>query len=165
MNFALKQLFSLILPFIVLVVVPFAIESSLVVVVDIVFVVGALLAGVGLVFLATTASMFIRFGRGSLAPWNPTRKLVVSGLYSYVRNPMITGVLTALLGETLIFHSFWIFIWLITFFIINSIYFVLLEEPGLVKRFGEEYLEYKRNVPRWIPRLKPWKRNSKDAIW
>jgi protein-S-isoprenylcysteine O-methyltransferase Ste14 len=164
MHFVLKQLFSLILPFTVLVVVPFAIESNLVVAVDFVFVVGALLAAAGLLFLATTVSMFIRFGRGTLAPWNPTSKLIVSGLYSYVRNPMITGVLTALLGETLIFHSVRIFIWLIAFFIINSIYFVLSEEPGLVKRFGEEYLEYKRNVPRWIPRLKPWKLNNRKAI-
>jgi protein-S-isoprenylcysteine O-methyltransferase Ste14 len=108
--------------------------------------------------------MFIRFGRGTIAPWNPTRKLVVSGLYLHVRNPMIIGVLTALLGESLIFHSVQIFTWLIAFFIINNIYFVLSEEPGLTKRFGEEYLEYKRNVPRWIPRLRPWKIDTKDAI-
>jgi protein-S-isoprenylcysteine O-methyltransferase Ste14 len=73
-------------------------------------------------------------------------------------------VLTALLGETLILHSVRVFIWLIAFFFINSIYFVISEEPGLVRRFGKEYLEYKRNVPRWIPRLKPWKVNDKDAI-
>jgi protein-S-isoprenylcysteine O-methyltransferase Ste14 len=113
MYFVLKQLFSLILPFIALVVVPLAMESSSVIVADDLFVVGVLLAAAGLIVLAVTASMLFRIGRGTLAPWNPTRKLVVSGLYSYVRNPMITGVHTALLGESLIFHSVRIFIWLI----------------------------------------------------
>jgi protein-S-isoprenylcysteine O-methyltransferase Ste14 len=47
--------------------------------------------------------------------------------------------------------------WAILVFIINTVYFIFSEEPGLQKRFGEEYVEYKKNVPRWIPRLKPWK--------
>lgn len=165
MHFVLKQLFSLMLPFTVLVVVPFAIERNPIVVIDIQFVFGALFVSAGLVFLIMTISIFVRIGRGTLAPWNPARNLIVSGLYSYVRNPMITGVLAVLLGETLIFHSIRIFIWLITFFIINNIYFVLSEEPGLVKRYGEEYLVYKRNVPRWIPRMKSWKINSSDDRW
>ena len=160
----LKHLFSFILPLTVLVFIPFAIQSSFVITADIEFAVGALLAVAGLILLAVTASMVIRFGGGTIAPWNPTRKLVVSGLYLHVRNPMIIGVLTVLLGESLIFHSVQIFTWLIVFFIINNIYFVLSEEPGLTKRFGEEYLEYKRNVPRWIPKLRPWKFDNKDAI-
>lgn len=164
MHFDTKQMFSLILPFTVLIVVPFTIESSLIVVVDTVSILGALLVAVGLVFIAITISMFIYIGRGTLAPWHPTRRLITSGIYSYVRNPMITSVLTVLLGETLIFHSIRIFIWFIVFFFLNHIYFVLSEEPGLVKRFGEEYLEYKRNVPRWIPRVKPWKLINKNNI-
>jgi len=63
---------------------------------------------------------------------------------------MITGVLTALLGESMILHSSRIFTWFVLFFVINSTYFTILEEPGLVSKFGDEYLEYKRNVPRWI---------------
>jgi protein-S-isoprenylcysteine O-methyltransferase Ste14 len=159
----LKHLFSFILPLTVLVIVPFAIESKFTISVAIEFLIGTLFATVGIVILAVTASDLRRFGKGTIAPWNPTRKLVVNGLYLYVRNPMITGVLTALLGESLIFHAISIFVWLIMFFVINNIYFVLSEEPGLVKRFGAEYLEYKRNVPRWIPRLKPWDGNEKDA--
>ena len=164
MHSVLKQLLPFMLPLAVLVLIPFAIEKGFAIVVDIEFAVGALLAVAGLILLAVTASMVIRFGAGTIAPWDPTRKLVVRGLYLHVRNPMIIGVLTALLGESLILHSVQMFAWFIAFFIINNIYFVFSEEPGLTKRFGEEYLEYKRNVPRWIPRLRPWKINNKDAI-
>jgi protein-S-isoprenylcysteine O-methyltransferase Ste14 len=70
---------------------------------------------------------------------------------------MITGVLAVLLGEALVFHSVPILAWFVVAFAINHVYFIAFEEPGLVERFGEEYLEYKKNVPRWIPRLRPWK--------
>ncbi|MGD0339628.1 MAG: isoprenylcysteine carboxylmethyltransferase family protein [Bacteroidota bacterium] len=163
MNTISKQLLSFVLPFIVLVVVPLAIESNFTIMIDILSVIGLILVAGGMVILAITISMFIRMGKGTLAPWNPTKKLVVTGFYSHVRNPMITGVLTTLLGESSIFHSTTIFIWSIIFFIINSIYFMFSEEPGLIRRFGEEYLEYKRNVPRWIPRLKPWKPTEENA--
>ena len=62
---------------------------------------GALLAAAGLTMLAWTVTLFIRIGRGTLAPWDPTRKLVVRGPYAHVRNPMITGVLAILIGEAL----------------------------------------------------------------
>ncbi len=119
-------------------------------------IVGGLFCLLGLVIFGLTIKMFIEIGRGTLAPWSPTRKLITGGLYGYVRNPMITSVLTILIGEALVFHSVPILIWAVVFFAINSIYFVALEEPGLARRFGEEYLEYKKNVPRWIPRLRPW---------
>ena len=69
---------------------------------------------------------------------------------------MISSVLAILLGETIAFGSLGIFIWFLLFFGINNVYFVLSEEPGLEKRFGEDYRIYKKNVPRWIPRLRPW---------
>ncbi len=78
-------------------------------------------------------------------------------MYAYVRNPMILGVIIVLLGESLVISSWSIFAWAILVFLINTVYFIFSEEPGLQKRFGEEYREYKRNVPRWIPRSKPWK--------
>jgi protein-S-isoprenylcysteine O-methyltransferase Ste14 len=61
---------------------------------------------------------------------------------------MLTCVLALLLSEAMVLHSTPILIWCVSFFVINNIYFVLVEEPGLEKRFGEEYSEYKRNVPR-----------------
>lgn len=164
MHSILKQIFSFILPLTVLVVIPFSIESNFAVMVDVGFLLGLLSAVAGLSVLGGTASQFIRFGGGTIAPWSPTKKLVLSGLYLHVRNPMILGVLSTLIGETLIFHSLKILIWLISFFIINNIYFVFLEEPGLAKRFGEEYLQYKKNVPRWIPLLRPWKRETKNLL-
>jgi len=64
--------------------------------------------------------------------------------------------LMTLLGESIVFGSLGILICFLLFFIINHIYFIYSEEPGLAKRFGDEYMTYKRNVPRWIPRLRPW---------
>ena len=157
MRLLMKRLFSFILPITVLVIIPALIENNFRIEVDAERIIGALLAASGLVVVGITASLFFRTGEGTIAPWSPTRKLVLTGPYLYVRNPMITGVLTVLLGESLVFHSVPILLWLISFFLINNFYFLLSEEPGLAKRFGAEYLHYKRNVPRWIPRLKPWR--------
>jgi protein-S-isoprenylcysteine O-methyltransferase Ste14 len=153
----LKHLFSLILPITVLIVVPTYIESDFGFSMSGLTFAGAGLIVAGLATVVAAITMFIRIGRGTLAPWNPTQKLVVRGMYARVRNPMITGVLAVLLGESLVFRSKNIFVWFVAFFFINYAYFVLFEEPGLEKRFGEEYLEYKSHVPRWIPRLKPWR--------
>lgn len=113
------------------------------------------LAGFGL--FAWCVSLFARVGQGTLAPWDPTRRLVAVGPYRYVRNPMISGVLTMLVGEALFLGSRVIAIWAATFMAINQMYFMLLEEPGLERRFGTAYREYKLSVPRWIPRATPWK--------
>ena len=120
---------------------------------------GILLILLGLFFLIYTNKSFFKIGRGTLAPWDPPKKLVVEGAYRYVRNPMISGVLMVVLGEALIFYSIELFLLFILFFVINHVYFIYSEEPGLIKRFGDDYIEYKKNVPRWIPRLKPWNKN------
>ena len=118
---------------------------------------GALLAAAGLGMLAWTVTLFIRIGRGTLAPWDPTRKLVVRGPYAHVRNPMITGVLAILVGEALAFGARSLWTWAALFVAINHVYFLVSEEPGLADRFGAEYDEYKRHVPRWLPRLSAWR--------
>jgi protein-S-isoprenylcysteine O-methyltransferase Ste14 len=118
--------------------------------------IGGLLIAAGLAMLVWTVSLFIRIGQGTLAPWDPTRKLVVKGPYARVRNPMISGVLCVICGEAIALSSSRLCVWAILFFIVNHAYFVLSEEPGLVRRFGDEYEEYRRNVPRWLPRRKPW---------
>ena len=69
---------------------------------------------------------------------------------------MITGVLFILAGEAFYFNAEPILLWAAIFFIISNIYFILIEEPGLLKRFGEDYKKYKGNVPRWIPKTKPY---------
>jgi protein-S-isoprenylcysteine O-methyltransferase Ste14 len=103
-----------------------------------------------------TISLFATVGEGTLAPWDPTQKLVVRGIYRYVRNPMIIGVLSVLLGEAVFLGSLPVLVWFLIFFAVNATYIPLLEERGLAGRFGDDYLVYKRNVPRWIPRLTPW---------
>ncbi len=121
---------------------------------------GAAVAAIGIFLLAATIRLFIAIGRGTLAPWEPPQKLVVEGPYRYVRNPMISGVSLILAGEAVLFSSHYLLIWLIVFFLINHTYFMLVEEPGLAKRFGEEYEIYKQNVPRWLPRLTPWEKEA-----
>ena len=158
----LKQLFSFILPVTVLIIVPMAIENNRSVTNLRQALEGFVIVGIGLWMMIVTIRSFIRKGKGTLAPWNPTHKLIISGLYAYVRSPMIIGVILVLLGESLIFLSFNIFVWALAFFIINNIWFTVYEEPDLEKKFGEEYKAYKKQVHRWIPRLHPYKpgRNS-----
>ncbi len=74
---------------------------------------------------------------------------------------MISGVALMLLGEALYAGSRATGIWFILFLGINHLYFVLSEEPGLEKRFGENYLQYKKSVPRWVPRMRPLKEQHK----
>jgi len=116
--------------------------------------VGALLVAAGLALVAWTVRLFVTLGRGTLAPWAPTSALVVRGPYRYVRNPMITGVGTILGGQALFFRSWAVAIELAVFAIVNAIYFPLIEEPGLQRRFGVEYEEYCARVPRWLPRVR-----------
>ena len=117
---------------------------------------GAALAGAGLTLMYRTISLFAREGGGTLAPWDPTRKLVVRGPYRYVRNPMIVGVLCVVMGEAVAFGSPALALWAALFFTMNAVWFPLVEEPGLVRRFGEQYDDYRQHVPRWLPRSTPW---------
>jgi protein-S-isoprenylcysteine O-methyltransferase Ste14 len=113
---------------------------------------GAALIAAGLALWTWTALLLARLGRGTLAPWDPTQRLVVAGPYRHVRNPMISAVLAVLIGEALVFASGGLALYCALFFAVNWLYFVLHEEPGLEHRFGAAYREYKRTVPRWIPR-------------
>jgi protein-S-isoprenylcysteine O-methyltransferase Ste14 len=100
--------------------------------------------------------LFAKVGQGTLAPWDPTHNLVAVGPYRFIRNPMISSVALLLISESL-FRASWVTgIWAGVFIMINHAYFILSEEPGLEKRFGEAYRVYKNSVPRWIPRIKPW---------
>jgi protein-S-isoprenylcysteine O-methyltransferase Ste14 len=118
---------------------------------------GAPLVLGGIALWTWTVRLFARIGRGTLAPWDPTERLVVAGPYAHVRNPMITGVVAVLAGEALILGSVAIGIWALAFTAINHIFFLAYEEPAVERRFGDEYRLYKQNVPRWIPRRTPWR--------
>jgi protein-S-isoprenylcysteine O-methyltransferase Ste14 len=118
--------------------------------------VGLALIGLGLFLMVQTIALFFNVGKGTLAPWDETQKLVVQGIYRHVRNPMITGVFCILLGEAILFGSLPVLYWFVFVVVLNMIYIPLLEEPGLQERFGEDYQRYKQHVPRWIPRLRAW---------
>ena len=118
---------------------------------------------VGLGLFISTLRLFAHEGRGTLAPWDPPRHLVVRGPYRYVRNPMIAGVLFMLVGIALVLRSRPHAIWALLFLGINATYIPLLEEPPLEWRFGEEYREYRRHVPRFLPRLRPWSGGPAEA--
>jgi protein-S-isoprenylcysteine O-methyltransferase Ste14 len=115
---------------------------------------GGLLVGLGFALVVWTISLFAHEGRGTLAPWDATTRLVVRGPYRYVRNPMITGVAFILGGEAVLFRSWPLVILLAIFVAINAVYFPLVEEPGLRRRFGAEYDAYCADVPRWLPRVR-----------
>jgi protein-S-isoprenylcysteine O-methyltransferase Ste14 len=115
-----------------------------------------LLIALGLILFVWTVTLFATAGRGTLAPWDPTQRLVVLGPYRHVRNPMISSVLAVLLGEAALLGSLPVFAWFLLFFMLNHLYIPRFEEPGLDRRFGEDYRRYKQRVPRWFPRLRAW---------
>ena len=117
---------------------------------------GALVILCGLALVVVTVRFFATLGRGTLAPWDPPRHLVVAGVYRHVRNPMISGVVLILFGEALGLLSLPLLAWALGFLALNMTYIPLLEEPMLEGRFGDEYRLYKRNVPRWVPRRTAW---------
>ena len=117
---------------------------------------GVLLVVGGLLLVVRTVVLFATLGEGTLAPWDATSRLVVSGPYRRVRNPMLSGVFAILLGESLLLGSLPLLLWFGGVVLVNVVYMPLVEEPGLSRRFGEEYEVYCANVPRWIPRIRAW---------
>jgi len=124
---------------------------------------GAGLIGLGLALVAWTVALFAGVGRGTLAPWHPTSRLVVRGPYRHVRNPMITGVAAILAGEAALLGSPSLAAWAVAVLGVNAVYMPLVEEPGLRRRYGEAYDVYRANVPRWVPRLRAWPPAGQDA--
>ena len=117
---------------------------------------GVIVGAVGVLLFVSSLRRFATEGDGTLAPWDPPRKLVVRGPYRYVRNPMISGVIFIQFAEALVLLSKPHAMWALTFLAVNFIYIPLLEEPQLKFRFGKEYEDYCRNVPRLFPRMTPY---------
>ena len=113
----------------------------------------------GLALAVWTVRLFRTVGEGTPAPWAPPKRLVVRGPYRHVRNPMITSVLLMFGAESLFFGSWHLAGWMLVFLLGNAVYFPLVEERALERRFGDAYRLYKANVPRWIPSWRSW-----DAI-
>jgi protein-S-isoprenylcysteine O-methyltransferase Ste14 len=118
-------------------------------------VIGVALITVGIPVLVHSFVRFVMQG-GTPAPIAPTERLVVSGLYRYVRNPMYLAVLSIILGQALLFGQLRL-LWYAGLILLAFVTFVrTYEEPTLARQFGDDYDEYRRGVPAWWPRLHPW---------
>ncbi len=110
----------------------------------------------GAILIIGTIRLFATVGKGILAPWDPTQRLVVRGVYRFVRSPIIGCILAILLGEVLLTRPAFLFGWFVACLITNLVYIPQVEEPNLLQRFGEPYRRYANYVPRWVPRPRPW---------
>ena len=111
-------------------------------------------AALGLALLLWCFVDFLRIGRGTPAPLAPPTRLVIAGLYRYVRNPMYVAIVLALAGETLLLGLWTVAAWAGVLWLTFHLFVVLYEEPHLKKVFGADYEAYLRTVPRWIPRAR-----------
>ena len=118
--------------------------------------VGAGFVLVGLFLLLDSFARFALEGLGTPAPIAPTKHLVVTGLYRYVRNPMYVGVVSAIVGQALLFGNIDLLIYGAVIWLAFHLFVLIYEEPTLKDTFGSEYDRFRAHVPRWIPRLRPW---------
>lgn len=125
--------------------------------------VGVLLIVAGLPVLLDSFARFALQGLGTPAPIFPTRHLVVSGLYRYVRNSMYVAVVFLILGQGLFFGSIRILEYGFAVWAGFHLFVLSYEEPTLRKTYGVEYEQFCANVPRWIPRLRPWRRDQEQG--
>jgi protein-S-isoprenylcysteine O-methyltransferase Ste14 len=116
--------------------------------------IGLFCIGAGILLLGSCIWEFARRGRGTLAPVDPPRKLVVRGLYRYVRNPMYLSVTMIVLGEALLVGSMALIVYWAVWFLAANLFVIGYEEPALRRRFGEPYELYARQVNRWLPTWK-----------
>ena len=127
--------------------------------------VGGLLIAGGLGLLVWTVLLFDREGKGTLGVGKVLGEpvhLVVQGPYRHVRNPMISGVLAILLAEAAVAASGWLLLWFAIFFACLATFIPFWEEPHLAQRYGSDYVNYRENVPAWIPRISAGGRTHKS---
>jgi protein-S-isoprenylcysteine O-methyltransferase Ste14 len=124
---------------------------------------GVLLIAVGLPVLLDSFARFAVQGLGTPAPIFPTRHLVVSGLYRYVRNPMYVAVVTLILGQGLFFGDARVLEYGIAVWTAFHLFVLIYEEPTLRNTYGSEYEAFCANVHRWVPRLRPWRQSREDS--
>jgi protein-S-isoprenylcysteine O-methyltransferase Ste14 len=120
-------------------------------------VLGGVLAAVGVLVLVHAFVRFVTEGRGTPVPIAPPMRLVVGGLYSYVRNPMYVAVEAVILGQALLLARLDLVMYAAVVALVTTLFVVAYEEPELSRRFGADYAEYRRRVGRWLPRLRPWR--------
>ena len=117
---------------------------------------GGILLALGVAGLLDSFVRFAVQGLGTPAPVFPTRHLVVTGLYRYVRNPMYVAVVSAILGQGLLLGDVALLEYGVVVWLLFHLFVLLYEEPTLRKSFGPEYEAFCSAVPRWIPRFSAW---------
>jgi protein-S-isoprenylcysteine O-methyltransferase Ste14 len=125
-------------------------------------VLGAILLLAGLIVLIQAFVRFVVEGLGTPAPIAAPQRLVVGGLYRYVRNPMYVAVLAAIVGQALLLGRLGLLVYAAPLWLISAGFVRWYEEPTLTRRFGADYEAYRRAVPAWWPRLRPWKPTDRD---
>jgi protein-S-isoprenylcysteine O-methyltransferase Ste14 len=116
---------------------------------------GALLFLAGALLLFSGAYYLVLRGDGTPLPFDPPKRLVVAGPYAYVQHPMVLGLLSMVVAEALWFHSPSVGIYAVLLTLVMNVYLTYVEEPGLKKRFGEDYDAYRAATPRWFPLGRP----------
>src|SRR5450755_3039223 len=119
--------------------------------------VGVLLILVGLPGLVDSFARFALQGLGTPAPVAPTKNLVVTGLYRYVRNPIYVAVVAIILGQAVLMGDWRLIVYGALLWLFFHVFVVAYEEPTLERTFGREYEAFRAAVPRWIPRMTPWR--------
>jgi len=121
---------------------------------------GAVVLVASTVVLVQAFVRFVREGRGTPAPVGPTERLVVGGLYRHVRNPMYVAVIGAISGQALLLGRPVLLVYAAVAGAGMVAFVRGYEEPLLTARYGEQYRAYRRAVPGWLPRLRPWTPDS-----
>lgn len=119
-------------------------------------VLGVIMLIAGLIVLVQAFVRFVVEGLGTPMPLAAPRRLVVGGLYRYVRNPMYVAILVAITGQALLFGRIILLLYAAAIWFFARFYVRRYEEPALVRRFGTDYEAYLHAVPAWLPRLRPW---------
>ena len=125
-------------------------------------VLGVILLVAGLIVLVQAFVRFVVEGFGTPVPVAAPDRLVVGGLYRYVRNPMYVAILAAIVGQALLLGRLGLLLYAAAVWTISAAFVRWYEEPTLTGRFGAEYEAYRRAVPAWWPRLRPWKPSERD---
>jgi protein-S-isoprenylcysteine O-methyltransferase Ste14 len=118
---------------------------------------GGILIIVGAPGVVDSFARFALEGLGTPAPIAPPQKLVVTGLFRYVRNPIYIAVIAVIFGQALLFGDRRLLLYGALLWLFFHVWVVVIEEPTLKQTFGTEYESFRTNVPRWVPRLTPWR--------
>jgi protein-S-isoprenylcysteine O-methyltransferase Ste14 len=124
--------------------------------------IGVMLLTAGLIALIQAFWRFVVEGLGTPVPVAAPDRLVVGGLYRYVRNPMYVAALAIIVGQALALGQLGLLLYAAVLWLITAAFVRFYEEPTLTRRFGADYEAYRRAVPAWWPRLRPWKPSERD---